>query len=115
MEITYDTGAKVILQGPVTYEVESKDGGYLSLGKLTAKLEKGVRVGVQNAEKSLIPHPSSLIPLFPSALPPPPLPTWAPSSAWKSVAKALRIHRFSSGKCKLPPRAANAAATGKRG
>ena len=24
MEITYDTGAKVILQGPVTYEVESK-------------------------------------------------------------------------------------------
>ena len=23
MEITYDTGAKVILQGPVTYEVES--------------------------------------------------------------------------------------------
>ena len=27
LEITYDTGAKVILQGPVTYEVESKDGG----------------------------------------------------------------------------------------
>ena len=24
MEITYDTGAKVILQGPVTYEVESR-------------------------------------------------------------------------------------------
>ena len=30
MEITYDTGAKVILQGPVTYEVESAAGGYLS-------------------------------------------------------------------------------------
>ena len=29
MEITYDTGAKVILQGPVTYEVESADSGYL--------------------------------------------------------------------------------------
>ena len=29
MEITYDTGAKVILQGPVTYEVESKNGGYI--------------------------------------------------------------------------------------
>ena len=29
MEITYDTGAKVILQGPVTYEVESHDGGFL--------------------------------------------------------------------------------------
>ena len=43
MEITYDTGAKVILQGPVTYEVESKDGGFLSVGKLTARVEKKVR------------------------------------------------------------------------
>ena len=43
MEITYDTGAKVILQGPVTYEVEA-NGGYLAVGKLTGKLEKrGVR------------------------------------------------------------------------
>jgi hypothetical protein len=40
LEITYDAGAKVILQGPVTYEVESVAGGYLSVGKLTAKLEK---------------------------------------------------------------------------
>jgi hypothetical protein len=40
MELTYDTGARVILQGPVTYEVESPIGGYLSIGKLTAKLEK---------------------------------------------------------------------------
>jgi hypothetical protein len=39
MEITYDTGAKVILQGPVTYEVESKNGGFLSIGKLTGKVE----------------------------------------------------------------------------
>ena len=38
MEITYDTGAKVILQGPVTYEVESAAGGFLSLGKLTARV-----------------------------------------------------------------------------
>jgi hypothetical protein len=41
LEITYDTGARVILQGPVTYEVESPTGGYLSVGKLTARLEKG--------------------------------------------------------------------------
>ena len=34
-------GAKVILQGPVTYEVESKNGGYLSVGKLTARVESG--------------------------------------------------------------------------
>ena len=40
MEITYETGAKVILQGPMTYEVESKDGGFLSLGKLTARVER---------------------------------------------------------------------------
>ncbi len=40
MEITYDTGAKVILQGPCTYRADSRVGGYLSVGKLTAKLEK---------------------------------------------------------------------------
>jgi hypothetical protein len=40
LEIAYDTGAKVILQGPVTYEVDSAAGGYLSVGKLSAKLEK---------------------------------------------------------------------------
>jgi hypothetical protein len=41
MEITYDSGAKVILQGPATYAVESAAGGFLSVGKLTARLEKG--------------------------------------------------------------------------
>jgi hypothetical protein len=39
LEISYNTGAKVILQGPVTYEVES-NGGFLSLGKLTGRLRK---------------------------------------------------------------------------
>jgi hypothetical protein len=39
MEITYDTGAKVILQGPVSFEVESINGGFLSVGKLTGKVE----------------------------------------------------------------------------
>jgi hypothetical protein len=52
MQITYDTGAKVILQGPTTYEVESAKGGYLSVGKLTARIAK-------KAEKS---NPQSLIP-----------------------------------------------------
>jgi hypothetical protein len=41
VEIAYNTGAKVILQGPVRYEVESVAGGFLSFGKLTARLEKG--------------------------------------------------------------------------
>ncbi len=40
MEITYDTGAKVILQGPCTYKVDSRAGGYLAVGKLTARVEK---------------------------------------------------------------------------
>jgi hypothetical protein len=52
LEITYDTGAKVILQGPVTYEVESPSGGYLAIGKLTAKLEKKSEVRGQRSEVS---------------------------------------------------------------
>jgi hypothetical protein len=48
LEITYDTGAKVVLQGPVTYEVDSPAGGYLSIGKLTARLE---RKGVERGKK----------------------------------------------------------------
>jgi hypothetical protein len=39
LEITYNTGARVILQGPVTYKVESPVGGFLSVGKLTARVE----------------------------------------------------------------------------
>lgn len=52
LEITYDTGAKVILQGPVTYKVDSAAGGYLSVGKLTAKLEK--KPGIPAHQKSEI-------------------------------------------------------------
>jgi hypothetical protein len=39
IEITYNTGAKVILKGPATYKVESTNGGHLSAGKLTGKVE----------------------------------------------------------------------------
>jgi hypothetical protein len=41
LEITYDTGARVVLQGPTTFAVDSTDGGYLTVGKLTARLENG--------------------------------------------------------------------------
>ncbi len=52
LEITYDSGAKVVLYGPATYEVESRDGGFLSRGKLTARLEKkGSGVRGQGSEK----------------------------------------------------------------
>ena len=55
LEITYDTGAKVILQAPCAYKVESRDGGFLSVGKLTARLEKKV----QEASSLKLPHPLS--------------------------------------------------------
>ena len=63
MEITYNTGAKVILQGSVTYKVES-NGGYLAVGKLTGKLEKGERGRGErrgNGKSSIINHQSSII------------------------------------------------------
>jgi hypothetical protein len=57
LEITYDTGAKVILQGPVTYQVESPAGGFLSIGKLTASVENAAS---QNpSQKPKIRNPKS--------------------------------------------------------
>lgn len=38
LEITYSAGAKVLLQGPVTYQVNSVNSGYLPVGKLTGKV-----------------------------------------------------------------------------
>lgn len=50
LEITYDTGAKVLLQGPCTYEVDAAAGGYLSVGKLTARVEsRESRVEINNS------------------------------------------------------------------
>ena len=49
LEITYDSGAIVILQGPCTYEVESKAGGCLSLGKLTARVGESRESRVESA------------------------------------------------------------------
>ncbi len=39
IEITYTTGAKVILQSPVTYRVDGSNSGYLLIGRLTGKVE----------------------------------------------------------------------------
>ncbi len=52
LEISYETGAKVILQGPCAYEVESAHGGFLALGKLTARVEKGSGFRVQGPEET---------------------------------------------------------------
>ena len=42
LEITYKTGAKVILEGPCSYKVDSLAGGFLRQGKLVARVEKKV-------------------------------------------------------------------------
>ena len=60
MEITYNTGAKVILEGPVTYTVDSRDGGFLAVGKLTARLEKKGEVGRRKVDETV--NPKSLLP-----------------------------------------------------
>ena len=51
--MTYDTGAKVVLQGPVTYDVESAAGGYLVVGKLTARLAENAKPQAVDLKSSL--------------------------------------------------------------
>jgi hypothetical protein len=59
VEISYDSGAKVILQGPCSYLVASSKGGFLSLGKLTARVES---VTLQAANpKFQIPNPKFVV------------------------------------------------------
>jgi hypothetical protein len=52
LEITYQSGARVILQGPCAYDVESKTGGFLSLGKLTARVGKKEAASGSKGERS---------------------------------------------------------------
>jgi hypothetical protein len=52
MEITYDMGARVIMQGPCTYQVESGRSGFLTVGRLTARVEKKGEAERQKAESS---------------------------------------------------------------
>jgi hypothetical protein len=64
LEITYQSGARVLLQGPVTFEVD-QNGGFLKVGKLTGKYEKNTESGTPRTEgsnpQSLIPNPSFVI------------------------------------------------------
>jgi hypothetical protein len=45
MEIAYDSGAKVILEGPCVFDARSRTSGYLAVGKLTARVETEVGRG----------------------------------------------------------------------
>ena len=40
LEITYTSGARVILEGPCDFKADSDAGGYLAIGKLTARIER---------------------------------------------------------------------------
>lgn len=53
LEITYDSGAKVIVQGPCIYQVDSRVGGYLSQGRLTARVEKRGETAIVAANQQL--------------------------------------------------------------
>jgi hypothetical protein len=58
LEITYASGARVILEGPATYEVDSVSSGVLSLGKLTALVEKKGELSGVKGERTANPTPS---------------------------------------------------------
>jgi hypothetical protein len=58
MEITYDSGTKVILQGPCDYTVESPRGGFLNVGKLVARVGAGGG-GRGAGEAAILPSPAS--------------------------------------------------------
>ena len=80
LEIVYKSGWQVILQGPATFEVNAEDGGFLSRGKLTARLDRaasGINVQGSGASRRLILHPSSL-----NLLPAPPGPRPQPLASF---------------------------------
>jgi len=56
LEIIYKTGAKVILQGPATFEVDA-NGGFLRIGKLTGTLDK--KASTANPQ-SPVPNPFAI-------------------------------------------------------
>jgi hypothetical protein len=65
MEITYNTGAKVILQGPCVYEVKSRTSGFLSQGRLTVLVKKKPDGDKNPAnQQSTIINQQSTAPLF---------------------------------------------------
>ncbi|MBN1394412.1 MAG: hypothetical protein JW959_05275 [Pirellulales bacterium] len=63
MEISYEGGARVILEGPCAYTVESSAGGFLAIGKLTANIRtQSSKPKAQSSNPS--PLPPLLSPLF---------------------------------------------------
>jgi hypothetical protein len=63
IEITYNTGVKVILQGPCVYRVDSRASGFLEIGKMTARVDTKAEGGRRKAEQSASDNLSPLSPL----------------------------------------------------
>ena len=40
LDLTYNTGVKVVLQGPAEYQLERPNGGFLTQGKVVVRIEK---------------------------------------------------------------------------
>ena len=74
MEITYKNGARVILEGPCNYSVDSAAGGYLAMGKLAVRVEKKVASG-QWLVASAKPQAATPQSLAPDPQPPTPPPS----------------------------------------
>jgi hypothetical protein len=66
LEITFDAGAKVVLEAPCTFTVQ-RNGGFLAVGRLTGRLDKKVGVGVKSGSGSDGQIPKSLNPQIPAS------------------------------------------------
>ena len=65
LEITYNTGAKVIIEGPANYSASARNAASLYFGKLTADVGKLDRAKLISGEQALgRPLPSSHVPAF---------------------------------------------------
>ncbi|MEN6450042.1 MAG: NPCBM/NEW2 domain-containing protein [Thermoguttaceae bacterium] len=72
VEITYRTGATIVLQGPCNYQFDSPAGGFLALGKLAARVESTVEsrqsaVGSRQSAGDSRPLPPKFIVRTPTA------------------------------------------------
>jgi hypothetical protein len=57
MEITYNSGARAILRGPTTYTVNSPNGGFLAMGKVSVRVNKKAEDGDSSKSGFHLPPP----------------------------------------------------------
>ena len=69
MEITYTSGASVLLRSPCVYRVISANGGFLLRGNLTALVANGAGADGKLEKGTIVPAPESLIELAEASKP----------------------------------------------